>query len=289
MLKHKNISVLKASGQTVAFDSEKLKKSLIRSGASAKQIEEILLKIEENLYAGISTKSLYRTAFELLRKQSKPIAARYKLKSAIMELGPSGFPFEKYVAAILKLQGYQAQTGVMVQGKCVRHEVDIIAEKGEHHFMIECKYHNQHGKVCDVKIPLYIHSRYKDVEASWMQLPGHDVKLHKGWVVTNTRFTTDAIQYGECAGLYLLGWDYPRKGSLNNQIDDLGLYPITCLTTLSRNEKQNLLDNKIVLCREICEDPKLLHNAGVNEIRMKKVLEEGHLLCHKLIGNGAHS
>ena len=285
----KNIIIVKASGKSEVFSSEKLKRSLTRSGASTEQADNILTVIERELFPGMSTKKIYEKAFKLLRKERKPLAARYKLKSAIMELGPSGFPFEMYVAAVLQQQGYQTQTGVIVKGKCVMHEVDVVAERGEYHCMIECKYHNQPGTVCDVKIPLYIHSRFKDVEASWVQLPGHEIKLHQGWVVTNTRFTNDAIQYGTCMGLHLLGWDYPQKDSLNEQIERVGLYPLTCLTTLKKIEKQNLLDKKIVLCREICDNTALLKQVGVSEQRINSVLEEARQLCHKLVSNGTHS
>ena len=289
MLNSDKTTITKASGQSAVFDPQKLKNSLLRSGASAEQIQTVLGKIEDRLYPGITTKKIYQSAFKLLRRESRPVAARYKLKSAIMELGPSGFPFEKYVAAILQQQGYQTQTGVLVQGKCVQHEVDVIAQKNEHHIMIECKYHNQPGRVCDVKIPLYIQSRFKDVEASWVKLPGHEMRLHNGWVVTNTKFTSDAIQYGTCAGLHLLGWDYPRKNSLNEQIDRLGLYPITCITTLSTTEIQILLNNKIVLCREVCDSPALLKQAGLSELRINKVLEEAQQLCQKKFDDGTHS
>jgi len=231
MKKHKNVSIIKASGEVVPFYSEKLKHSLLKSGASEEQVENILAQIEDNLYHGISTKKIYQQAYQLLKDSSRPLAAKYKLKRDIMELGPSGFPFEKYIAAIFCHQGYKVQTGAIVQGHCVKHEVDIIAEQNNKHFLIECKFHNQPGIVCDVKIPLYIHSRFKDVEANWLTLPGHDNKLHQGWVVTNTRFTSDAIQYGTCVQLNLLGWDYPSGNSLNKQIDESGLYPIICLTS----------------------------------------------------------
>ena len=107
-------------------------------------------------------------------------------------------------------------------------------------------------------------------------------------ISTNTKFSSDAIQYGNCAGLKLLGWDYPIKHSLKDIIDDLGLYPITCLTTLTRAEKQKLLDMKIVLCTEICANEKLLYDIGMNETKVKKVIEEGQQLCYKLKNNGKH-
>lgn len=288
MKRNKNLLVTKASGETVPYIEEKLRNSLLHSGANDNQIDEIIEDLSSQLYQGISTKKIYRLAFNRLKDNSKHLAARYHLKRAIMELGPSGYPFERFIGEILKQQGYSIKVGEIVKGKCVNHEVDVIAHTKDHHFMIECKYHNQQGIVCDVKIPLYIQSRFKDVEAEWENLPGHDKKIHQGWLVTNTKFSTDAIQYGNCVGLKLLGWDYPVKDSLKDLIDDLGLYPITCLTTLTRSEKQKLLDKKIVLCKEICENENHLGNIGMNEAKAKKVIEEAKQLCHKIMVYGKH-
>lgn len=288
MKKRKEIVVIKASGEKVPFQQEKLRKSLMRSGAHDNQIDEILSEISLQLYQGIPTKKIYRIAYNLLREHSGHLAAKYHLKRGIMELGPSGFPFEKFIGEILKHQGYSVKVGEIVKGKCVNHEIDVIAEKDHHHFMIECKYHNQPGTISDVKIPLYIQARFKDVEAAWIQLPGHGTKFHQGWVVTNTRFTSDAIQYGTCAGLNLLGWDFPKKNSLKEQIDTLGLYPVTCLTTLTKIEKQQLLENNVVLCKEICDNENHLNTIGVKPSRIKLILEEGHQLCNQLIKNGKH-
>lgn len=277
--KKKTILVTKASGEMAPFSSEKLMSSLLRAGASDEIATQITNDMKGKLYEGISTRKIYGRAFSLLRKTSSPAAAKYHLKRGIMELGPSGYPFERFVAEILRWQGYDTKVGEIVKGKCVNHEIDVIAEKAEHHFMVECKYHNQQGTVCDVKIPLYIQARFKDVEAEWKLLPGHGTKFHQGWVVTNTRFTLDAIQYGTCAGLKLIGWDYPDGDSLRSQIDKSGLYPITCMNTLTRMEKQRLLDNNIVLSKEICTDPSVLTRLGIDKSKIKAVLNESAQLC----------
>ena len=126
---------------------------------------------------------------------------------------------------------------------------------------------------------MYIHSRFLDVESSWKLLPGHETKLHQGWVVTNTRFTDDAIQYANCAGLHLVGWDYPFIDNLKNMIDRSGLYPITCLTSLTRVEKQHLLSNNVVLCKDIIAQPTLLTLGFIAEARIARIIEEVHSLC----------
>ncbi|MDP2387006.1 MAG: restriction endonuclease [Bacteroidota bacterium] len=281
MKKREKIYVTKASGESVEFSVSKLKNSMMRAGASKEQIETVVAQISDKLYQGIPTKKIYREAFNLLKASSKHIAAKYQLKGAIMELGPSGYPFEKFVAEILNRQGYKTQVGQVVKGQCVSHEVDVIAENEDAHFMIECKYHNTPGRVSDVKIPLYIQSRFKDVEAAWLKIPKYASKFHQGWVVTNTKFTTDAVQYGTCVGLKLVGWNYPNGESLRSLIDSLKLYPVTCLTSLTGYEKQKLLENKIVLCKELLEKQTLLDEVGIKPSRIITIMNEASLLCRQ--------
>jgi len=280
--------ITKASGQKEPFVRSKLHQSLAKAGASAELAAEIIDDIENNLVDGMTTKAIYKRAHKRLSQSAKPVAGRYHLKNGIMELGPSGFPFERYVSEILAHHGYTVQVGKIIDGKCVKHEVDVIAEKDMHHFMIECKYHNQPGMVCDVKIPLYIQARFKDIEAQWQLLAGHHEKFHQGWVVTNTRFTNDALTYGTCAGLRLVSLDHPRSGNLREMIESSGLYPLTCLTALSHVEKKILLERKIVLCREICHAPAILEELGIPPNRRKAILTEANQLCHNLIEHGNH-
>ena len=273
------INIIKANGEQTLFQIEKLINSLEKSGADKMIIDQIVKDIERVLYDGMTTKKIYQMAFKMLKGKSRVSASKYKLKKALMELGPTGFPFEKLVGKIMKQEGFETKVGVIVQGNCVQHEVDVIALKNNNHYMIECKYHSDQGRFCNVKIPLYIHSRFLDVEKQWERQKGHELKLHKGGVYTNTRFTTDAIQYGKCVGMLLTSWDYPMGNGLKDRIDKSGLHPLTALTTLTRSEKTKLLDKGIVLCKELHETPKILEQVGVPKSRHKKVLEDSRELC----------
>lgn len=274
----KNIIVTKASGEKVPFSANKLQLSLERAGAGEEDIDAVLCEVKSILYEEIPTKKIYQTAFRMLRKRSKITVARYVLKKAIMELGPTGYPFERFVGELLKYQGFKVQVGVMLPGQNVQHEIDVIAENDDSRFMVECKFHNRQGLKSDVKVPLYVHSRFLDVEKQWKKQPGFAGKFHQGWIVTNTRFTEDAINYGNGVGLKLIGWDYPKKGSLKERIDLSGLHPLTCLTSLTKSEKQRLLENNIVLCRELVQDDQILREAGIKENRVKKITREAELL-----------
>ncbi|AOW20667.1 PDDEXK family nuclease [Urechidicola croceus] len=278
-MKKDKIDIIKTSGEKVRFSLDKLRSSLRYSGASETIINRIIDNIRDELYQGISTKEIYNRAFSLLKKEKSHFASKYKLKKAIYELGPTGFPFERFVSSLLKYSGYQTEVGKIVAGKCVSHEIDVIAIKDSEAVVIECKFHSEEGLNCNVKIPLYIHSRYEDVKYNWNLNRIDKPELTKGWVVTNTRFTEDAIVYGKCVGLYLLSWDYPMGNGLKERIDRLGLYPITVSTLLTNREKQFLLSRDVVLCRELLTDKFYLDHLGVSDVRKNKILNEIKLLC----------
>ncbi|WP_338359480.1 ATP cone domain-containing protein [Yeosuana marina] len=273
------IDIIKSSGEKAKFSLDKLRRSLKRTGADNQTVNQIVGTVRDELYQGISTKEIYNRAFAMLKKKKSYLASKYKLKKAIYELGPTGFPFERFVSAILKFSGYETEVGKILQGQCVTHEIDVIAHKNNETTIIECKFHNDQGLNCNVKIPLYINSRYNDVKSHWNSNPKNGTKLTNGWVVTNTSFTEDALQYGNCVNLYLLSWNYPKDNGLKDRIDRLGLYPITVSTLLTNREKQFLLSRDIVLCRELVRDAFYLDHLGVSETRKERIMKEIKMLC----------
>lgn len=272
------IIVKKHSGEKVLFSREKLNHSLKRSGASDKIIEVVYEQLKGQMYDGITTGKIYKIAFNILRKLKRSTAARYSLRKAIMEMGPSGYPFERLVGAVIGTLGYETLVSQIVQGQCVSHELDVVARNKQELFMVECKFYNSQGKHCNVQVPLYIHSRFNDVKKTWEKDPNNNGLRFSGWVVTNTRFTEDAINYGKCAGLTLLGWDYPHEKSLKDLIEGSGLFPITVLTTLTRKQKDLLLENEVVLCGQLLERPAAFGKLGLDLKKQEKVLDEAREL-----------
>jgi hypothetical protein len=274
LMKHNKTAITKASGERSSFSSDKLRNSLLRSGASPQAVDVIVNNIVNKLYDGITTGQIYGLAFKLLKQYKKGPAAKYKLKTAIMELGPTGFPFEQFIARVFDSLGYTTRTGQMLEGKCVKHEIDVLATKGDEENLIECKFHQHRGLYCDVKIPLYISARFGDIilhrNNLALQKNNH---IFRGWLVTNTHFTKDAIAFGLCAGLNLMGWDFPERNSLRDLIDRYGLHPLTSLTTLTKHEKLQLLEKNIVLCSELEQHWDLVLRI-VHKDRLLKVKEE---------------
>lgn len=272
----KNLLVTKNSGEQVSFDENKLRTSLKRAGADQRSIDIVVVELEGYLQSGMSTHKVYKKAYSILSKLSHASAGRYRLKKAIMELGPTGYPFEKFVGAIIQHQGFSAKTGVIVEGKCVQHEVDVVAENNETIIVVECKYHRDGNRKSDVKVPLYIRSRFNDIYDKWKKDGIIGNRNFEAWVVTNTRFTGDAEKFGDCSGLKMVSWDYPNHNSLRNMVDRAGLHPLTSLKSLTKKEKQRILEIGIVLCREITAE--ILIKSMVPSNKINKVLLEARSL-----------
>lgn len=273
------ILIEKSSGEMEAFSSDKLRRSLKRAQASPVVIDKIVDHVLKELKNGDKTSDIYKHAFSVLRDEEKPAAGRYHLKHALMELGPTGHPFEKFVGELLKAQGFGVEIGTIVEGACVTHEVDVTAQKDNRHIMVECKFHNRPGVKSDVKVALYVQARFEDIAKKWQEGPTHGQKFHEAWLVTNTKLTTDAIRYAACVGMTAIGWRFPEDNGLEHLVEQFKLHPLTCLTGLDNIQKQHLLDLGFVLCKDIIADPDALRSIGLNEFTAKQVILEANELC----------
>jgi len=273
-MQKKNVLITKASGESELFSESKLRHSLQRVHAPSILMDEIVAQIETELSEGMSTSEIYRKAFSLLRKKARPVAARYSLRSALMELGPTGRPFERYVGELMKAEGFEVEVAKIVPGVCVKHEVDVVGTKGDRHVMVECKFHNQAGLRSDVKISLYVQARFEDVERQWKKQPHHGEKFHEVWLVTNTKLTSDATDYAKCVGMHAIGWNYPATGSLEKLIEQHKLHPLTCLTRLNRLQKQELLREGLILCSDLLKDRDTLQKVVGTSARVDEIVQE---------------
>jgi hypothetical protein len=271
---NRGFQVTKSAGHRAEFDAEKLHRSLCKSGATEAIADRIVGEISRNLYDGIRTKEIYGWAFRLLRQHARPAAARYSLKQALLQMGPSGFPFEAFIGRLFEHEGWQVQIDTILEGHCVNHEIDVIAEKSGEISVVECKFHNHQEQVCDVKISLYIDARFKDIERRWAEAGQYRDKKIQGWIFTNTRFTDDAAQYGICSGLRLISWNEPAGNGLKDWIDRSGLHPVSCLTSLTRAEKQTLLERGVVLVKDLIDNPYILEQCKISDRRSGSILEE---------------
>jgi len=272
-----SFQVVKADGTFEAFNALKLKQSLQRSGATSIEITSIVSEIESILHDGMRTQEIYRHAFELLRNSEAVVAARYSLRRALFNLGPTGFPFEDFLARLFTYDGYKTRTRVILQGKCAEHELDVAAYKSDHSFVAEAKFHSHPGMKSDLQVALYSFARLHDLQEA--RICSEDIcGIKELWIITNTKFTSAAEKYANCSGLKLLSWDYPKENNLHDRIQKSGMYPVTVLQSLSLSQKRALIDRGIIVCNDLLEKPHLLRHAHISPKRMEAVLAEAQNL-----------
>jgi hypothetical protein len=263
-------NVLKATGRIEPYSEKKVRMSMERVGIPENFQKEVLSQINAKLYDNIPTSEIYKYITDYLQNSEYPLSqTKYKLKQAIMDLGPTGYPFEDYVSEILKLEGYKTQVRQTLKGKCISHEIDIVAERNNEKLMVECKFHNSLGARSQVHVPLYTKARFDDIKEI--------NSLTQAWLITNTKITSDALGYGLCSNIKIISWDYPEKGNFKDLIEKYKLYPITASTNLSQNQKQLLTTNHIVLARDVYKNPSSLDILGLPKDKKNSVLMECRL------------
>lgn len=233
--------VIKESGKKEKLNLKKLKSTILEAGASERLANKATRNVKNKAYPGITTREILHLVLDVL-KEEPGVAQRYNLKRAIMILGPTGFPFEKFIAKMLKEYGYKTRIDVMMRGKCVTQEVDVLAEKGKKKYMVECKYHNAPGKKSDLKVVMYTYARFLDLKHK---------KFSQPWLVTNTKCTSEAIKYAQGMNLKVISWRYPRKEGLEKMLIEKNLYPITTLMIPTLKVKYKLVNASIMLVRDL--------------------------------------
>jgi hypothetical protein len=240
--------VVKTGGLKEPYSEDKIRASATRVGVQPELLQTMLEDIRERLFDGISTHEIYLMIKDFLRSSASPhLAMKYNLKEALAELGPSGYPFEKYLAMLLSATGYITKTNQILEGCCVSHEVDVLAVKGDTTYFIEAKFHKSPIQRTDIRIALYIKARYDDLVDHW------EGGATQAWIMTNTRFSTDAIKYSECNHERLTSWSYPKGEGIADLVERTGLHPITMIDVLSPADKARLLAAGVVTCSQLLD------------------------------------
>jgi Holliday junction resolvase len=268
----RSINVRKESGETELFEPSKVEEAIRRAGLSANAAKDILGELEEQLYDGISTKEIYEIVFAIINRKRPESSHKYNLKRALVELGPAGYEFEDFISRLLTLEGYKTEVRQILQGKCVRHEIDVVAEKNNETYVVECKFHNSGGIKCRIQVALYTYARYLDL-AEGAKL-GVCRKITKPWVVCNTKFSTDVLDYAKCMNFPVLGWHYPAAKGLEALIEKRSCWPVTVIP-MSKAISSRLFSRKIITVYDIPDSAtRLADLAGIPLPTAKSIVEK---------------
>ncbi len=274
------MKVAKSNGEIVEYNPRALRISLSKSGATKDEVDEVFDLLLKDVYDGIPTTTLFNLAFEHLKTYRNSYAARYSLKRALSQLGPEGYYFEKYIKRLMESAGYNAVNGEIIQGNAVTHEIDVVAQRDEKLYFLECKFRNDIEAKISVTTPMYFMSRMIDLSDKEFSYFDKKLKPTKGFLVTNAYLTTDSIDWATFYNIGLISWNYPEKMSLKYLIDNLAIYPVTCLTNITKEQQRILLDNDCLLVKDILNKREHLNELALSDEIIEQLIIEAEELIN---------
>lgn len=243
------MEIKKSGGGYQSFDPTKLCDSIKKAGAPGHVADNICEMVQQKIRPGATSSNIFREALRHLVKEDLDIAARYSLRRGINSLGPAGFLFEQYVEAVLRSHGFKTRRNVIMKGKCVTHEIDIVAEKGGKSYLVEAKYRNEEGIRTHIDQVMYAEAKVKDINNN--SLNKKKKKHYLPWLITNTKFTGNSINYAKCYGLELTGWTYPKKNSLEDMVVKNKVYPVTVIPSITKPALEEVAKRGMILAQDL--------------------------------------
>jgi hypothetical protein len=274
-----SLMVIKFNKEKEPFSLKKVYNSAIRAGASSFLARTISLEIEKEAYQDITTAEIFKKVKDKLKKENLQSALRFNLKEAMRKLGPAGFIFEDFVRQVLSRYFVHVEGSTIIHGICSKYEVDFLVEKENIIYIGECKYRNNSGDKVDVNVCLKSFAILDDVKNNARFKGGRVNSL----IVTNSKFTDEAIRYSSCKKMELLGWRYPKDQGLESMVEERKLYPVTILPSFKGYLAEELRREKIMLVEDILSlnIDKLVKRVNMPRKQMESLMREAEILLNK--------
>ncbi len=243
--------VTKADGSRQLFDREKIAQTCRRMGANYEVASQIATKIETSIPDNISTEAILQRIFDLLREQNSAVKHVFDLREGL-SLMVSKPEFEVFVRVLLLHSGFQVKPNAVLRGLCGEHEVDAIATKNGEVYIVEAKHHSTYHALTGLDESRIARAILEDLTDGYAK-GVTSLKVDRAIIVTNTRYSEHAQQYGSCRGILQIGWDSPEDLGIRDIVGKYHLYPLSCLRGVSTEIRLRLVESGIVLIKQLLE------------------------------------
>lgn len=252
------MKVRKADGSLQDFEKEKVIRTCLRMGATREEAEWVAGEVEKKVYENIPTREILQLIFKYLGELKPKLKHQRDLREAISLLKPKP-DFELFIGKILEEYGYKIERNLIIPGRCVEHEVDVVAKRDEETLLVEIKHHYNHHTYTGLRVFLEAWAAYEDIREGF-EKGNHNFNFTKLLVISNTKLSAHGKRFCECKGISYIGWRYPEERGLERLIETKKLYPISIMRNLEEKERDKLVNAGIVLIKQIASlKPEELH------------------------------
>jgi len=266
------VYVVKFDGSREKFKKSKIVRTCIRIGLSPSDAKAVADKIERSVYDGITTREIYRMILKEVKVYGPEKSSLYKLRESLSKIEPH--IFETFVRRLLEQNGYKCLQNQIVEGLSIEHEIDVIAEKNGHTFLVECKHHVNFHRFAGLDVCLQVRSTLEDLKDGYKN-GLNEYNFEKAWIFTNSKFSDHAKRYAASRGILLTGWKYPENSGIEKWIERSRMFPVTILT-VQRSVVQRMMEHGLVTILDINE--KNLRKLKIPDNQISKILKQKNLL-----------
>jgi len=276
----RDLFIINNQGEKEGFSFKKVYRGIIRTGAPRSLAKEIAQSVEKEIYPGITTREIYRKIKKLLNQEMPRPGMIFSLKEAMKKLGPTGFPFERYVGEIFSRQGFEVKLNQHLCGYCLDYEIDFLAQKDNLLYIAECKYRNLSKSLIHSDTILAHQSLFLDLKKTLSADEKYKNFNFKSLLVTNNKFTKSTIKYAQCVGTELLGWNFPHNRGLEYIIGKNKFFPITIFPSLKKDLAGVLASKKMMLAEDILKinPQKFARQQKVSLTEINSLIKEAKIL-----------
>lgn len=260
--------IQKSSGEKEYFQDKKLLGSLLKASLAEPEAKKILNEIKKDISAGTTSEEIHQITYQHLCKTHLPQAQLYNLRKALADLPPK--VFERYIQKLLEIDGYACEWETIIRGAGTSHEVDVIAKKDEHWFLIECKRRSNWHRPSGLGKVLIVRARFEDIQDG-RKKKKNTYDFTRAWVINNAKFSAHAREYAKYKGIWLTGWNYPEGKGINEWIQHLQVYPITLLT-IPQKTQSLLMQAGVITFRDLEKGEQKIAQKILPENQYKKAL-----------------
>ena len=269
-----SVFVTKADGSTQLFDKAKVVKTCLRIGADRQIAVQIADEVDSLVYDGIPTHKVLQITLKLLREHKPTIRHFLDLKKGLSVMN-SKPEFEKFVQILLIHHGFEVGPSQVIRGKCIGHEVDAVAKKDGVAYFVEAKHHSNYHTPTGLDESRIARAVLEDAAEGFLRGKSN-LKIDRAMIVTNTRYSEHAKRYGKCRNILQIGWNSPKKFSLQSMIEQKKVYPISCIRGLSNQTRIKLVNSGVVLIKQLVEEEpsKLSEETDLSQEFLKRIIEK---------------
>lgn len=268
------VNVTKADGTKQPFDKRRLVRTAMRLRATPEYAEEVATKIEKKMYEGITTKKILKMLFSELSHERPELKHIIDLREAVSMMKPKP-DFEHFIGMLMREYGYDVKMNRIVNGRCVDHEIDVIAQKGKEVLYIEVKHHYQFHSFTGMDVFLEVNSTMEDLVEGFLAKK-NPFNFTKPMVVMNTKVSAHAEKYAACRDIGIVGWAHPKTGSLEDLIEEKSMYPVTLLKGLGSKDSDKLFQMGILTLRQLmaADRRSVLRKTGMPKRKLEDMLQQ---------------